>query len=86
MVRQSYALHSVPTDIHSARLARPQSGGVKYSAGSVCNHVVRTVLSSRDRRHCQVVFTFDDRGSIKMPNATLRLVLFVMLKRLNNKF
>lgn len=85
-VRQAYTLQSVPTDISSTHLAPAIVRGCKYSTGNVVNNVVRTVLNNSDSGHCQFVFTFDDHISIKMPNATLRLVLFIMLKRLNNKF
>jgi len=45
-----------------------------------------TMLNNGDNGHWQVVFTFNGYSSIKMSNASLRLVLFIMLKKVSNKF
>lgn len=49
-------------------------------------YTYRAMLNSGDNRHCQVVFAFNNHASIKLSNAMLRLVLFIMLKRFNNEF
>lgn len=53
---------------------------------AACTLLDNVEMNSGESRHCQVVFTFNNHASIKMSNASVGLILFIMLKRARNKF